>query len=69
MDCGNPLTPVGGYVHYTGTREGSKALIECGEGMKLEGNYVNTLAVCSANGSWFPDPSIHRCIHIFNTGM
>lgn len=68
MDCGAPLAPVGGSVYYTGTGNGSKALIECGEGLKLQRDDVTHVALCTANGSWFPDPSIYRCIKAVDAG-
>ena len=68
VDCGAPPNPMGGSVHYTGTGNGSKALIECSEGLKLQGDGVNHVVVCTANGNWLPDPFTHRCIEAVDTG-
>ena len=57
---------MGGTLHYTGTERGSKAIIQCGGGLELQGDDVNHVAVCTTNGSWFPDPSSQRC---FETGV
>ncbi|CAI8023414.1 Sushi, von Willebrand factor type A, EGF and pentraxin domain-containing protein 1 [Geodia barretti] len=61
VDCEIPLAPLGGTLHHTGTERGSKALIECSGGLELQGDDVNRVAVCTANGTWFPDPSTQRC--------
>ncbi|CAI8037390.1 hypothetical protein GBAR_LOCUS20910, partial [Geodia barretti] len=61
VDCGTPLAPMGGTLHYTGTERSSKALIECGRSLELQGDDVNRVAVCTANGTWFPDPSTQGC--------
>ena len=66
VDCGTPLAPMGGTLHYTGTERSSKALIECGRNLELQGDDVNRVAVCTANGTWFPDPSTQGC---FETGV
>ncbi|CAI8049548.1 Sushi, von Willebrand factor type A, EGF and pentraxin domain-containing protein 1, partial [Geodia barretti] len=61
VNCEIPVAPLGGTLHHTGTERGSKAVIECSGGLELQGNDVNRVAVCTANGTWFPDPSSQRC--------
>ena len=63
VDCGAPTAPVGGSAHYTGTGRGSKALIECGDGMTLQGNMTSYVTVCTGNGRWSPDHSSLKCVY------
>ena len=60
VDCGNPLPPANGSIHYTGSKEGSKAIIECLAGFQLLGQPI---AECCGNGSWEPDTSKQQCIY------
>ena len=69
MDCGVPNAPIDGFIHYTGTEKGSRAVIECGEGLALEGDGVTHVAVCTVNASWSPDFSSWTCFKTFGGGQ
>ena len=65
VDCGNPQPPANGSVHYTGLKEGSKAVIECSAGFQILGRPI---AECNSNGSWEPDTAKQQCIHDLTAG-
>ena len=66
VDCGAPVPPTNGSVHYTGTREGSRAVTQCGAGLALQGGR-EAVSVCGSNGLWVPDTGSLMCVHNTNT--
>lgn len=59
VNCGVPRPPGNGtIVNYTGTLEGSTVFYQCNFGFGPQGVLT---AVCTANGSWIPDPARVTC--------
>ena len=59
VNCGVPRPPGNGtIVNYTGTLEGSTVFYQCNFGFGPQGILT---AVCTANGSWIPDPAHVTC--------
>ena len=65
VTCGVPVAPVNGSVYYTATREGSKTLFQCDNGLIQKGGGVYiSVSMCTSNGSWYPSPASLMCAHI-----
>ena len=60
VSCGAPAGPINGSVYYTSTGEGSTAVIQCDEGLALQGRYVDYISMC-INGSWLPQFDDQLC--------
>ena len=68
VDCGVPIAPVGGSVHYTDTGLDSKAVVQCDNGTALVGKGVSYISICLGNGSWLPDTAMLQCSNVSTTG-
>ena len=58
-DCSNPEPSNNATFNHNSTKEGSKMMITCKEGLYLQDGGVEFL--CNSNGSWTPDPAGQYC--------
>ena len=63
VDCGIPEVLSNVSVYYTTTKVGSMAVIQCDKGLVLQ-NDESQVVKCNRNGSWIPNPSNYKCVHI-----